>query len=377
MNQRVAICCNSLIPGSGAPSSAQGLRANGLYLGLREAGFEVDIVNIATSVSAQMDRWDVRRIRIPAHWRIIQETQYTGRLNNDYGIVIFPNWPVAKGFRKTDRVRVVYDFFSATQVEHALISKPDELAARKAEKLDIIAQADFVIANGRVQADYARTFLTEAAGRAVTGPIPSVRLALPYRRSEPAPSPRLRVFYGGFLQAWTTGIRLADLESLAERHDLEIHTIGLGQHVHFRNLSRIGRHRAAHPRVILHDVASFARYQDTNAACDVALDIFEPNAEREISYSTRAISALAAGCPLITMSFTEIGRLVAETGAGWTLDTFSLDALQDLLARLCKSPDEVAAARARTEDFWRSHIDPARQVAPLVDMLRSNATNVG
>lgn len=377
MSQRVAICCNSLIPGSGAPSSAQGLRANGLYLGLKAAGFEVDIVNIASSVSAQMDRWDVERIRIPGHWRIIQEAQYTGRLNNDYGIVIFPNWPVAKGFRKTDRVRVVYDFFSATQVEHALISAPDELAERRAEKLGILAEADFVIANGGVQADYARSFLTEAAGRQVTGPIPAVRLALPYQPGSPRPSPRLRIFFGGFLQAWTTGIRLDDLERLAERHDLEIHAIGLGQHVHFRELSRIGRHRRAHERVILHEVASFARYQDTNAACDVALDIFEPNDERRLSYSTRAVSALAAGCPVITMSFTEIGRLVAETGAGWTLDTFCVDALQDLVARLCANPDEVAAARRRTETFWRSYIDPARQITPLVDMLRSDARNVG
>ncbi len=377
MSQRVAICCNSLIPGSGAPSSAQGLRANGLYLGLRDAGFAVDIVNIATSVSAQMDRWDVKRVTIPAHWRIIQEPQYTGRLNNDYDVVIFPNWPVAKNFVKNEKVRVVYDFFSATQVEHALISEPGELAERRAEKLAILAQADFVIANGGVQAEYARTFLTEAAGRTVTGPIPAVRLALPYRESAPLPSERLRIFYGGFLQAWTTGIRLADLEDLARRHNLEIHAIGLGQHVHFRDLSRVGRQRAGHERVVLHDVASFESYQDTNAACDVALDIFEPNEERRISYSTRAISALAAGCPLITMSFTEIGRLVAETGAGWTLDTFSVEALQALVARLCADPGEVAAARARTRDFWRSYIDPAKQIAPLADMLRSDVRNVG
>ncbi|GAB5377175.1 MAG: hypothetical protein AcusKO_36370 [Acuticoccus sp.] len=376
MIERIAVCCNSLIPGSGAPSSAQGLRANGLYLGLTAAGFAVDIVNIATSVSAQLDRWDVERVRIPGHWRIIQEPVYLGRLNNDYDVVIFPNWPVAKGFQKAGDIKVVYDFFSATQIEHAVIASPADVAERRTEKLQILAQADYVIANGGVQADYARTFMEEAAGRTVTGTIPPVRLALPYHGVAPPPSDRLRLFFGGFLQAWTTGIDLGDLETLAEENDLEIHTMGFGQHVHFRDLSRAGRHRPVSRRVVLNDVASFQSYQDLNARCDVALDIFEPNEERRISYSTRAVSAIAAGCPLITMSFTEIGRLVGETGAGWTLDTFSLPALRELIAHLKAHPEEIAAARARTQDFWRAYIDPARQVEPLAEMLRSNAPNV-
>lgn len=376
MIERIAVCCNSLVPGSGAPSSAQGLRANGLYLGLKAAGFEVDIVNIANSVQAQLDRWNVDRVRVPGHWRIIQEPLYLGRLNNDYDVVIMPNWPVGRGFRKNEGVQIVYDFFSATQVEHALIATPAELAERRAEKLALLEQADYVIANGGVQADYARTFMTEAAGRTVTGPIPAVRLALPYRGGTPAPSPRLRVFFGGFLQAWTTGIGLRDLEELAETHDLEIHTMGFGQHVHFREMSQAVRQRPTSSRVVLHEVASFQSYQDLNASCDIALDIFEFNEERKISYSTRAISSIAAGTPLVTMAFTEIGRLVTETGAGWTLDNFSLADLGALFARLKETPGEIALARAATEDFWRAHIDPQKQIAPLADMLRSNAKNV-
>ena len=68
--------------------------------------------------------------------------------------------------------------------------------------------------------------------------------------------------------------------------------------------------------------------------------------------------------------------LVADTGAGWTLDTFSLADLGALIARLKDNPQEIAAARARTEDFWRAHIDARKQIAPLADMLRSNAKNV-
>ena len=376
MSQRIAVCGNSMVPGSGAPSSAHGLRASGLRDGLVAAGFEVDIVSTASSIVSQLERWQTRRIRVPGHWRILQDQQYEARLNADYDVVIFPNWPVAKGFQKEGDVRIVYDFFSATLVEHAMISGAEAIEDKRAEKLALLAQSDFVIANGGVQAAYARDFLATSGVKTVTGEIPAVRLSMPW--SEPAPrrGERFRIFFGGFLQAWTTGIRLRDLEDLAEKHDAEVHAIGLGQHLHFREMSRVGRYRPQSDRVVLHEVASFESYQDLNRSADLALDIFEPNDERRVSYSTRAVSSLSCGCPLVTMAFTEMGRMIEETGAGWTLEEFSVEALDDLLATLTARPEAVAEARARTRDVWTRYVDPVRQVEPLVTMLKSGVSNV-
>lgn len=373
--KRIAICSNAMVPGSRAPSSAHALRASGLHAGLTAAGFDADIVATAQPILKQLERWGTRRVSIPGHWRILPDDSYSARLNADYDTVIFPNWNIARDFAKTGKVNVVYDFFSATMVEHALIFSPAEIVSKKAEKLKLLADVDMVIANGQVQADYAAKFLPGEAGRTVTGPIPAVRLSIPWSGTQPAEGP-LRVFFGGFHQTWTTGIELADLEDLADDIALEIHTIGIGQHLHFRSLSRTGRIHSRTPRLIPHTVASFESYQALNGGCHVALDIFEPNDERRVSYSTRAVSSIACGCPLITMSFTEIGRLVAETGAGWTLDTFSLDALRDLLARLKYNPDEIARARHNTRRFWEAYIDPVKQTRPLVDMLKKRARNV-
>ncbi|WMS41510.1 hypothetical protein RDV64_15670 [Acuticoccus sp. MNP-M23] len=372
---RIAICSNAMVPGSRAPSSAHALRANGLYVGLTAAGFDADIVATTQPIIQQLDRWGTRRVSIPGHWRILPDNAYSARLNADYRTVIFPNWNTARDFRKTSKVNVVYDFFSATMVEHALIFSPAEIVAKKADKLRLLRDVDMVIANGQVQADYAANFLPDEAGREVTGPIPAVRLAIPWSGNQPADGP-LRVFFGGFHQTWTTGIGLTELETLADEIDLEIHTIGIGQHLHFRSLSRSGRIRPRTQRLIPHTVASFESYQSLNGGCHVSLDIFEPNDERRMSYSTRAVSSIACGCPLITMSFTEIGRMVAETGAGWTLDTFSLDALSALLKRLKDNPDEIAQARQNTRRFWEAYIDPAKQIMPLVEMLKEGASNV-
>jgi len=373
---RIAVCANSMVPGSGAPSSAHGLRASGLRDGLVAAGFEVDIVSPVNSITAQLERWGTRRIAVPAHWRIVPDTGYETRLNADYEAVIFPNWPVARGFTKTGAVKVVYDFFSATLVEHACISGEAELAQKKAEKLALLAQADFVIANGAVQAAYAERFLAESAGRQVVDRVPAVRLSIPRSTDTAPPDGPLRIFFGGFLQAWTTGIRLADLERLADEQDSEVHAIGLGQHLHFRDMSRAGRYRPRTDRVKLHDVTSFESYQDLNASCHIALDIFEPNEERRVSYSTRAISSLACGCPLVTMAFTEVGRLVSETGAGWALERFCVEELRDLIVHLRANPHEMAAARERTEAFWQAHVAPRPQIEPLVRMLKTGQPNV-
>ncbi|MEM0908789.1 MAG: hypothetical protein AAGJ94_15595 [Pseudomonadota bacterium] len=372
----IAVCSNAIVPGSGAPSSAHGLRASGLRDGLVAAGYEVDIVSPSSSVMAQLHRWGSRRMSIPGHWRILGDEQYARRLNTDYAAVIFPNWPVARRFQRSDDVRIIYDFFSATLVEHAMIADHESLQQKRSEKLSLIEQAAIVIGNGEVQTRYAKEFLTREAKRPPKGDIPAVRLGLPYRAPTPTKAHRLRLFFGGFLQAWTTGISLVELEALADDLDLDVHAIGLGQHAHFRDLSKIGRYRPRSAHVILHEVSSFEGYQDLNHGADVALDVFEPNPEREISYSTRAISSLACGCPLITMGFTEIGRLVEETGAGWTLDEFSIEALRDRLTTLKANPQLVAKARTKTRDFWTAYIDPVRQAKPLVSMLESGVSNV-
>ncbi|MEM9222411.1 MAG: hypothetical protein AAGB11_08415 [Pseudomonadota bacterium] len=343
-------------------------------------GFDVEIVSPAVSIRAQLDRWNTPRLSIPQYWRLLEDEKYFHRLNNDYDFVVFPNWSNALEYTKGEKVRLIYDFFSATMVEHAIISNSDELTKKKADKLKIIAQADIVIANGQVQADYATQFLSKEAERTVTGPIPAVRLSTQRLQKEisppPHPSGRLRLFVGGFHQAWTTGIGVPELVRLAASYPVDIHAIGLGQHLHLRDLSRVQRLPGEGEGLVRHQVSSFENYRFLNGSCDAALDVFTPNAERRISYSTRAISALSCGCPVITMAFTEIGELVRQTGAGWVLEECSIDALRELLVRLAHNPDEISAAREKTADFWARYIDPKVQIAPLVKMLKSGEFNV-
>jgi hypothetical protein len=367
--ERIAIVCNGSVPGSRLPSGAQGLRAYGLYLGLDGAGRACDIVTRESTVRAQLERWSAPSMRFPPYWRVLQDKLLERHLKSDYSSIIFIGWVGIDTFLNEGRQKVVYDFFSPSMVEHSFISSGPRLEIKRLKKEDLIAQANHVIANGEGRATYGAEYM-RANGRLSHLPPPqSVRLALPWAEASSPREGRLRVFFGGFDQAWTVGLGASALEEIAGVEGIEVTAIGVGEHLHFHDRKKKGRSAPGRGRVTSHDVANLERYRRLNGGCHVSLDVFERNAERELCYSTRAITSLCNGCPVITMAFTEVGRLVAETGAGWTLDAFSLPALKDLLRHLARNRDEVRARAERTRIFWERFCDPAREIRPLLGIL--------
>lgn len=366
MNERIAIVCNGSVPGSGIPNGAQGQRALGLYLGLTRHGFDVDIVSGAGAITRSLERWSVGKVRVPPYWRVLPEDACNHALNADYGTVIVLNWAGIPDFEKGEQTRLVYDFFSATMVEHSFITSGEELERRRSVKHRLLEQADLFIANGEGRARYAADYLAEHGFCEGPASVISVRLGLPWMgREDHAPSERLQVFLGGFDQAWVASMNARDVEQVARKANVNIHTVGFGQHLHFRT----SRLRPRSDDVVNHTLCSFEEYCAINATCDLTIDLFEDNAERQVSYSTRSATSLACGCPVLTMGFTEIGGLIKESGAGWTLDAFSIEAAADRLAALAADREAVMAARRRSRDFWQAYSSPAEQVATLVEAL--------
>lgn len=368
MTVRVALVCNGLPPGCGLPNGAQGLRSHGLREGLAAHGVAADILTRASVLREQQDRWGSAVVRFRAGWRVVPDQGIATVLARDYSHVVFSNWGGVGDYRRVDGVRMIYDVFSATMVEHAFICDAAELTQRRRRKDDALAMADRFIANGTGRAAYAIDYLRTAAGVGRDEAVPSVRLALPWmgvpRTGREGP---LRVFFGGFEQAWTVGPTLPMIADLAARLGIEVHVMGAGQRLHGERGAAAGE--AVAPGLVLHRVAPFERFCAVARACDVAVDVFEENDERRLSYSTRAVTALANGVPVLTMGFTEIGRLVEGTGAGWCLDRFDAAALAARLAALRDDRAAVAAAQEATRRFWTECANPAREAAALVEIL--------
>lgn len=369
----VAICCNGPIPGCGFPNSAQGIRALGLYIGLRAHGVDCRIVTPADTVHGSMTRWSASHIRVPEFWHVLPTSELSRVLNQKYDVVIFLNWSLAAHYKKSDRNKVVYDFFSPTIVEHSFIKDRGDLQEKIESKRSIVRQADAFIANGFGRAEYALDFLERWSLRKSDTEVVSVPLGVAWQgRSVPRAGgggPR-EIFFGGFEQIWSKGLSIDDVIGLAGRLDVATHVIGIGEHFHFGRLSRQTFHEEMPGQVVLHRASAFETYCEINRRCDVALDVFSDNEERRLSYSTRSIVSIANGCPVVHMAFTEIGGLLAQTPAGWVFDRFELGKLETLLTEILSDDVRLNAAREETHRFWQQHIDPVRQVEPMLKLLQ-------
>lgn len=372
LNKRIAILCHGAVPRSGIPNGAQGVRAFGLQLGLQSAGFQCDIVTRESLVVSQMRRWNVSGMRSAKNWRVVPDNAIQKVLQTEYDVVMFLNWVALDAYEKTPNNILIYDFLSPSLIEHSYLVSKKVLAYRQRRKIALLKQSDVVIANGIGRAEYGQNYLhSHAVLSGLPDPI-SIRLALPWAAQSPPDTSRLRVFVGGFEQAWTKGLTVGDLQDFAASGEIDICAIGVGSHLHNPNDIGAGKALTHTLGITWHDVAPFEKYCSLNAGCHIALDVFEENKERRLSYSTRAITSISNGCPVITMGFTEIGRMVAETGAGWILDEFSVDGVRKMLLHLASHPEEVAERSRNTRNFWERYCDPEDQIKPLVRILMRN-----
>ena len=123
--KHVAIFCNDTVPDCGLPNGAQGLRAFGLYEGLRLNGLKADIVIKASVLHKRLKRCGNPFSAIPEYVRFVKAEDFNKIINRDYDIAIALNWPSALGYNKAKGKKLIYDFFSPTQVEHSFIMDPE------------------------------------------------------------------------------------------------------------------------------------------------------------------------------------------------------------------------------------------------------------
>lgn len=377
MTTRIAITCNDLVPGCRMPVGAQGLRAYGLYCGLTAHGYTVDILVPRRVAQQRMRRWArVFPMAIPRYLRIVPDDEFFGFLNRQYTHVLCPNWVTLGGFEKSSDVTLIYDFLSATQLEHSFIHAPERLRQSKQTKDGVLRQADLVIANGARHTAYAQDYWEGLPDAAARGDVANVRMSLPWLDCPADQSRPLAIFSGGYRQLWISSLTPRDLIDLSGEIGATMMIIGAETNPNLDpNLLTPGnelRHEAvlATPHVTTYAFCDFERYRSLNARSDVALDISAPNEEREMSYSTRTVCSISSGCPILQMGFTELGGLVEETGAGWVVDDCDRSSVGDLLRSIADDVDARAEARRQTRTFWERYCDPETQILPLVQALR-------
>ena len=160
---RIGFVVNDSLPGMGMPCSGQGLRAWGLIQGLRGRGIDARALVRHATLGARFQRWKDLSVRRFPDWLTIVNHENIGSVLAEFDVVVFHNWGAAANVAKPggSDVRFVYDFFSATLVEHAFISsEPEYLDRIRRRKHEILEQCDLFFANGPGRRRYAQAYLS-------------------------------------------------------------------------------------------------------------------------------------------------------------------------------------------------------------------------
>lgn len=364
---KIGFLVNDVVPEMGLPCSGQGLRAWGLLKGLQANGVEATVLVRHSMLSSRMRRWsDLNQLRLPDWLKVVDANTINDAIAQFDGIVLH-NWAAAEKLirPKSGNTSFIYDFFSASLVEHSFISSDEShLESIKKRKLHAINQSNIFIANGVGRRDYATKFL------AVNGryeEVSSIPMCLPWLGQE---KPKKVILIGGYQQRWTKDFSNDVLVKVAEAFpEFSIVTIGRRHHYHFGATGWDQKQTADLPANLLtYDVMSFQDYSNINAAAAAFVDIAPINEERRISFSSRGVFSVASGCPVIHNAETDLGALLEEFDAGVTLseteDFFDASVIIKKI-RSCLSVDRYAACKA----LWAAHFQSSHGARTLAELI--------
>jgi glycosyltransferase involved in cell wall biosynthesis len=128
-----------------------------------------------------------------------------------------------------------------------------------------------------------------------------------------------------------------------------------------------------HPGVTEHRPMRFGDFRKLLARCDLSIDVFERNPERELAMVTRSAVALSCGLPVMHVPFTEVGPIIAEQDAGWLVESSDVVAQGEIFGRVVDDPTELEAKQMGAASAAREVFEPATATAGLHELLEELA----
>ncbi|MGA7271397.1 MAG: hypothetical protein WB239_10025, partial [Acidimicrobiia bacterium] len=352
-NPHVVIVSNDVIPGSGMPVAAPGLRAYGLAQGLKAHGDQAEIVVVSAPVDRQW-QGDMPPPTTPGAMVLPTETLPDYLDSRRPVVVVITNSNQIDHIPEGPDVSVVLDFFAPKMLE--LTYRDDELDIEafrflRERKKRAIERADAYIVNGHKKVPYFLAWIIQADRDLRTTELGVVPMGVPSKFIDKEPSGPVKLVNAGYLQGWSQHGKWMDvLRQVLDNGGFELHALTpphWGRPVDL--VSEVAEELGAHPAVRTYDALRFEDFQDFLARADVSVDLFDWSWEREYAMVTRTVVALACGVPVIHPPFTEVSPIIAEYDAGWLVDPDDEQGFESTLKSLVNDPGEIArkAANAR------------------------------
>jgi glycosyltransferase involved in cell wall biosynthesis len=381
--KKVYIISNDIVPSLGMPVAAPGLRAFGLAEGLRAHGVKVKTLVVKGFVERQWMRFGRS---VPHPTAPDTEVIGAGRLasylqTNAPATVIIINSNQVDNLKPLRDIKYVMDFFAPKMLEmlyhHSGEYPGEEMKRLRQRKIQAIQLADAFIVNGAKKVPYFLAWMLQADRDVRELPLEVVNMGAPLSWKDEAEPPdgSVRFAVAGYLHSWST---LGTWVKVMERH-LDRPGVSLDLMVPWHWSSREYEHKskgdldrlAAYESVTTHGPMQFSDFQKFLSSVDVAIDLFEHNLEREYAMVTRSIIALACGVPVLHPPFTEVSPMIAEYDAGWLVDPEDPEALEDVIGKIVRDPDELWQKKKNARALASAVIDPVAAVKPLVRMMEA------
>lgn len=373
MKKRVLIVTCEMPPLPGVSVRGGGLRVWGLGEGLKAHGHDV--------------RYSLPREAVPEGFELPAgyadllhdpETLNEVILGAMPDVVIVEQWGLAT-YLDDLNIPLVIDLHGPLSLENAFKEGSNFLTDAHT-KIDALAKADLLLCPGEFQRQYFLTWFLLAGASPHDAPIKVVPVALGKKLPEHTTPETLKIVFGGVTWPWIDPF--PGLEILGKRvaaHDTATLDLYVGapaidyQHPLYainKNIFRDYRDRLADlERVAIHDFIPRDQLLDVYAGASLAFDLYQPNAERQLAFTTRTIEYLWCGLPVIYGDYGELAGPIREADAGWVVDPRDEKALAAALDEIFTKPDVVRAKSANAQRLAAERFTWDRAADSLADFV--------
>lgn len=368
MNHRVLVVTSEIPAGLGCPTAGGGLRAWNLAAGLKQRGFDVQY--------ALMEPVTQGRNLPEEHTRYIWTQENLGRivLEASPEVLVFCQWDPLS-FLDDAPCPVVVDLFGLLLLEN-WYRRAGEIQVQAQTKLRTLSKADAFLVTSPTLRAYFTAWLTMSGVFPDDFPLLDVPISLP---DEMPPLPdrsaqgELVFVYSGIFWPWQNPtLPLRTLAETLDRKGKGRLVICGGQHpVHqvppavAEISSRFLKELEAFARVEIRGLVPHEELMAEFAAMDVAVDLMEPNIERELSSPIRSACYLWAGLPPVVSSYLYLAKDLEQAEAGWSADPTDADEMKRLFEWMLDHPAEVRAQRPKAQAFARQRHTWSTALTPL------------
>lgn len=381
MSRPIYLISNDVVPGMALPVAGPGIRSHGLWRGLVDNGFD------ATLLIPLQSGWSVGQknppIGVGGDIQAIDLGQISEFLEAKAPCdVIITNSNAIGRIPDNPDVRVILDFFAPKSLEGLYSESFDGSVGSTLElrdrKLQAIQRAGIVVVNGTRKLPYYLGWIL-AAGRDPRD-LPVVSTWTPIDPIAPPDedSGKVRALIAGFRQKWSRpGSLLDGVDELIGSGAIDGTVIVPSHWVAGDGLEddRLGSSFAritAAPNTEILDAMPLEQFREVIGKCDINIDAFEWNLERQYATVTRTVVALATGLAAIHPDFTEISPLIRRYDAGWLYSEGDERPIAGILDELVSDPDIVDEKRQNAHQLAQDVFAPAVATSDLAAALRDD-----